>query len=186
MIFEWGIAWKYYCSKKHHSFINVIKNISILGVAVGVGALIIVLAVMNGFETDLKKRIIGIYAHAVIEGDGAFKASDELINQIRSTSEDITGLSPFIQAQSLIESQGFSEGVLVTIPQKSPFFVSGTIDRRWQPACAAMGGIRIGPAMGRALSVTQIHSTSTDRILSPGGRSHDGAGIAYSPMACYQ
>ena len=69
MNFEWFIAKRYIWSKRRHPFVGVISTISVLGISVGVAALIVVLAVMNGFDEDLKERIIGTRAHLVIEKD---------------------------------------------------------------------------------------------------------------------
>src|SRR5688572_17245404 len=113
MSVEWQLAWRYFHSKRHHPFIGVTKRISILGVALGVGALIVVLAVMNGFEKDLKDRIIGTYAHSVVESDESFAFTPELDALIQSSSPGIEALSPFIQGQALFERNKTIEGVLV-------------------------------------------------------------------------
>ncbi|MCM8780188.1 MAG: ABC transporter permease [Candidatus Omnitrophica bacterium] len=66
---EFVISWRYLASKRKEKFISIISVISVLGVAIGVAALIIVLAVMAGFDKDLKEKIIGNYSHIVIAKD---------------------------------------------------------------------------------------------------------------------
>ncbi len=110
---ELTLAWRYFHSTRKHPFINVIKKISILGVALGVAALIVVLAVMNGFETDLKSRIIGAFAHASVESGEPFEPAPELVSRIRQSSPHVMAVSPFVQAQALIEKGKRIEGVLV-------------------------------------------------------------------------
>jgi lipoprotein-releasing system permease protein len=66
MKYEWFVGLRYLRAKRKQTFVSIITVISIAGVTVGVMALIIVLAVMNGFETNLKEKIIGTYAHIVI------------------------------------------------------------------------------------------------------------------------
>ena len=60
------IAWRYLVTKRKEKFISLISVISVLGIAIGVMALIIVLAVMAGFDRDLREKIIGNYAHISI------------------------------------------------------------------------------------------------------------------------
>ncbi len=64
MSYEFFIAKRYLWSKRRHPFVGVVNTISVLGICVGVAALITVLAVMNGFDEDLKSRIIGMRADA--------------------------------------------------------------------------------------------------------------------------
>jgi len=110
---EFTLAWRYFRSKRRHPFIGLISGISVLGVALGVAALIIVLAVMSGFERDLVERIVGTYAHTVVEGGGGFEPSDELTRRIRGASAHIRAVAPFVQAQAMIQKNGRSRGVVV-------------------------------------------------------------------------
>lgn len=107
------LAWRYFQSKRHHPFINVIRRISIVGVTLGVAALIVVLAVMNGFEKDLTDRIMGIYAHASLEGEGEFAFTPELEELIRQSSSSLIALSPYVYGQALLEKGKSIEGVLL-------------------------------------------------------------------------
>lgn len=112
MGFEGMIASRYLKTKRHHPFVGVISSISVLGIAVGVAALIVVLAVMNGFDEDLKSRIIGIYSHLVIEREGAFKDYEEQTLRL-SQERDIEAVAPYIQRQALVQVKGQSMGVLL-------------------------------------------------------------------------
>jgi lipoprotein-releasing system permease protein len=66
MRFERFIALRYLLTKRNHAFISVISWVSILGVALGVAALIVVLGVMNGFSNELRDKILGVNAHVVV------------------------------------------------------------------------------------------------------------------------
>ncbi len=66
MSFELFIGARYLKAKQRHAFISLITLLSIAGVTVGVMALIVVIAVMAGFEADLKSRILGVESHVVI------------------------------------------------------------------------------------------------------------------------
>ncbi len=113
MSFEGMLALRYFRSRKSHPFIGVIKNISILGVALGVAALVVVLGVMNGFEKDLKEKIVGIYAHAAVESDIPFPYTDELRKRIMAGTDSIRGTAPYVQGQALVEHAKAIEGVLI-------------------------------------------------------------------------
>ncbi len=66
MNFELFVSLRYLLAKRRQTFISLITFISIAGVAVGVTALIVVLAVMNGFQDDLRNRILGITSHVIV------------------------------------------------------------------------------------------------------------------------
>ncbi len=67
---ELFISWRYLVTKRKEKFISLISVISILGVAIGVAALIVVTAVMTGFDQDLREKIVGNYAHITLVGFG--------------------------------------------------------------------------------------------------------------------
>ena len=65
--FEWKIAFRYLRSKKKEGFISIISLFSLVGIMLGVATLIIVLAVMNGFRSELLDKILGINGHITIQ-----------------------------------------------------------------------------------------------------------------------
>lgn len=106
------IAWRYLWTKRKERFVSLISVISILGVAIGVAALIIVLAVMSGFDKDLKEKIIGNYSHIVIEAPFPISDYAGIIRDINKL-EHISASAPFIQNQAFLESPQQNRGVLV-------------------------------------------------------------------------
>lgn len=103
---ELFISWRYLVTKRKEKFISLISLISILGVAIGVMALIIVIAVMTGFDKDLHNKIIGNYAHIVITG---FQGIDDveyanIIQKVTGRIRQVKGISPYVQGQVLIKS----------------------------------------------------------------------------------
>ena len=68
--FELFVGLRYTRAKRRNHFISFISLISMLGIALGVAALIVVLSVMNGFQTELRTRILGVAAHIEISGEG--------------------------------------------------------------------------------------------------------------------
>src|SRR3989338_8129884 len=109
---EWWIAQRYLWSKRRHPFVGVVSTISVVGICVGVAALIMVLAVMNGFDEDLKSRIIGTRAHLVIEKAGVFNDHDALIRECRRLPL-VAGASAFVEGQALVQKGDWATGVLV-------------------------------------------------------------------------
>ncbi len=106
------IAKRYIWSKRRHPFVGVMSTLSIIGIGVGVATLIVVLAVMNGFDTDLRDRIIGMRAHLAVEQDGNLQDPQALIQRIRAI-KGITGASEYIEGQVLLRSGEWGSGVLV-------------------------------------------------------------------------
>lgn len=106
------IAKRYLWSKRRHPFVGVMTGVSVLGILVGVAALIVVLAVMNGFDEDLKSRIIGVRAHLVIEKEAPFDNYLEVMQNL-AKRRDVAGVSPFVEGQALVQKGEWGAGVLV-------------------------------------------------------------------------
>ena len=110
---EFYIARKYLLAKRKQTFISIITFISIGGVTVGVMALIIVLAVMSGFERELKDRILGSTAHAHVTSlNGSIEKPFSVAEKVRKV-EGVVAASPYIFTQMMIASgSGAVGGVL--------------------------------------------------------------------------
>ncbi len=114
MKFEYFIAMRYLVKGRRHGFVSLIAAISILGVAVGVMALIVVLAVMSGFDRELKTKIVGVQPHIILESAGGIQNLDEIRGTIESLGfSEITSITPFIQGQAIIRSAQNAQGVIV-------------------------------------------------------------------------
>lgn len=114
MSYEFFIAKRYLKSKKKTGFISLITYISIGGVALGVAALIVVLSVMNGFETEVRTRFIGITSHIQIR-----EAQDRNMGNYRVLYPEIIETvhvrvaAPFVEDKALIMSSESSTGILI-------------------------------------------------------------------------
>lgn len=106
------IAKRYLWSRRRHPFVGIMTSVSMLGILVGVAALIVVLAVMNGFDEDLKNRIIGVRAHLVVEKEPPFDNYHDVMQKIRALI-GVIGASPFIEGQALVQKKEWGTGVLV-------------------------------------------------------------------------
>lgn len=103
---ELFISWRYLSAKRKEKFISLISIISVMGIAIGVAALIVVIAVMAGFDNELRDRIIGNHAHITI---ASYKGIDN--NQYDNITKKITniphvqGASPYVQGQVLVKGE---------------------------------------------------------------------------------
>ncbi|MBI1912350.1 MAG: lipoprotein-releasing ABC transporter permease subunit [Deltaproteobacteria bacterium] len=113
MSYELFIGLRYLKAKRKQTFISVITFISILGITVGVTALIIVLSVMTGFEENLKEKILGINAHVVVTGLGqGMKDYGHVTEEVKKVP-GVTGATPFTYDQAMISSSGGVIGAVI-------------------------------------------------------------------------
>jgi lipoprotein-releasing system permease protein len=108
------IASRYLHARRQAGFITLLTGISIAGVALGVTALITVLAVMNGFENEIQNRITGTDAHVVLLGETAagVKHGDALAERARVVP-GVVGVAPFTYTKAMVIHGGITEGMVV-------------------------------------------------------------------------
>jgi len=107
------IAFRYLRSKKRHKGISINTLISISGVALGVMALIVVLSVMDGFQEDLVKKIVGVNAHIVVlRYDGGIK-DEETIRQKINKVKGVRHSSSFVYGQAVLGFGDKNQGIVV-------------------------------------------------------------------------
>ncbi|MDR2876751.1 MAG: lipoprotein-releasing ABC transporter permease subunit [Chromatiales bacterium] len=98
------IGLRYTRARRRNHFISFISTISMLGIALGVTALITVLSVMNGFEKELRERILGVVSHLTIRSvDGPLHDWEGLAAEVRERS-GVVGAAPFISAEGMISN----------------------------------------------------------------------------------
>jgi lipoprotein-releasing system permease protein len=104
MSFEFFVSTRYLKAKRKQTFISIITFISMGGVALGVMALIVVLAVMSGFENDLKNKILGLNSHAlVLSWDNFIEKYPQVTRQVEAVP-GVVAASPFILSQVMVSS----------------------------------------------------------------------------------
>ncbi len=99
MKFELFVAQKYLLARQKQTFISVITFISILGVALGVAALIIVLGVMNGFSQNLQEKILGINAHILVGSYNGLITDYHQLEEKISQIKGVKAVAPFIYSE---------------------------------------------------------------------------------------
>jgi len=115
--YELRIGWRYTRAgrtTRRNGFISFISGVSMLGIALGVAALIIVLSVMNGFQKEVRDRMLGVVSHVEVYAAGGMALPDvnATLSQVRSHPE-VVGAAPFIAAQALLARGEDMKGALV-------------------------------------------------------------------------
>jgi len=112
MRFALHIAISHLRSKRREAGVSGITLISILGVTIGVAALIIVLSVMAGFEVDLREKILGSNAHIVVLSYAGATSDYEELSQKLSEVDGVTGVHPFTYSEMMVKSPYGASGVI--------------------------------------------------------------------------
>jgi lipoprotein-releasing system permease protein len=111
--YELFISLRYLRARRKQVFVSIITFISIAGIVLGVAALIIVLAVMNGFETDLRNKILGVNAHLVLmEYSGAMRDYSKVKDTVNAI-KGVAGATPFVYGQAMVKSGENVSGVVI-------------------------------------------------------------------------
>ncbi|MDD4650048.1 MAG: ABC transporter permease, partial [Desulfoplanes sp.] len=113
MRFELFIALRYLFAKRRQAFISVISLISVMGVGLGVAALIIVLGVMTGFSENLRDKILGTNAHIIVGSlDKGFADYNQLVDKALKV-KGVKSATPFIYTEVIFSSQGSAKGAVL-------------------------------------------------------------------------
>ena len=103
--------------KKKEGFLKIISIFSFLGIMLGVSILIIVMSIMNGFKTDLTKKILGLNPHVIIQPNG-FELNDSYIKKLKLNFKNIS-LSRSFSGEGIIISNNSAKGVILKGINKS-------------------------------------------------------------------
>ena len=113
MLFEIFLGTRYLKAKRKQAFISIITLISVVGVMVGVMALIVVLSVMNGFREDLMSKILGVNSHLLILNyEGPFRDYQEAASRA-NTVEGVVATTPFVYSQVMVNREGSVTGAVL-------------------------------------------------------------------------
>lgn len=178
MNFELYVSLRYLFAKRRQTFISLITLISIAGVAVGVMALIVVLAVMNGFQQDLRNRILGVTSHIVVGTVGSTMANYRDIMTEVKQENGVEEATPFIYAQVMLNSgRGVSGAILRGIDPETASrvvnigrnMIRGNLSdlAKASQADSAHPGIILGVELATNIGV---HQGDWVTVISPVGR----------------
>ncbi|MFQ5674033.1 MAG: lipoprotein-releasing ABC transporter permease subunit [Nitrospinales bacterium] len=187
MSYELFVSLRHLRARRRRKFISLITWISVAGVAVGVMALIVVIAVMSGFGKDLRDKILGTNSHVVITSfdGGGLRDYDNVIREIETVA-DVTAAAPFILSQVMLNRRDRIAGVVVrgidpkreaSVSDLGRNLVEGDLTVLEKPTAAASGnpatetiwrdGIILGQELARSLGAVKGDAVS---MVSPVGR----------------
>jgi lipoprotein-releasing system permease protein len=109
--FEWMVAMRHLRSRRKHAFVSLITVISILGIMVGVAALITVISVMTGFSSYMQDSILGTTSHILI-GNGGMEDAQDIVSRVLEL-DGVVAAAPYVMGQSLLKVDGDVTGVVV-------------------------------------------------------------------------
>jgi lipoprotein-releasing system permease protein len=111
--FELFVGMRYTRAKRRNHFISFISLTSMVGIGLGVAALIVVLSVMNGFQEELRSRILGVASHLQITGANNVLADWQTVSSKVQTAKHVTGTAPYIMAQGMLSNGQAVQGAIV-------------------------------------------------------------------------
>ncbi|MFT4019886.1 MAG: lipoprotein-releasing ABC transporter permease subunit [Acinetobacter sp.] len=170
------IGLRYTRARRSNHFISFIALVSMIGLTLGVAVLITVLSVMNGFDRELKNRVLGMIPQASVSSTEIITNWPDLANKVKS-HEHVQGVAPFTQLQGMLTAQGQVSGLMVNgiDPQYEKnvsiiqnHMVAGSIDALKKGSFGIVLGKQMTDALGLGLndSVTLVLPEATP---SPAG-----------------
>ncbi|MCB1736346.1 MAG: lipoprotein-releasing ABC transporter permease subunit [Gammaproteobacteria bacterium] len=116
------IGLRYTGAKRRNHFISFISATSMIGIALGVTALITVLSVMNGFQTELRSRILSMAAHGTINGVADGLRDWRFVQETVSKHPEVVGAAPFVERQGMLSNGKRVSGIMVRgiLPSEEP------------------------------------------------------------------
>jgi len=173
--YELVLGWRYTRAGRasRNGFISFISGVSMLGIALGVAALIIVLSVMNGFQKEVRDRMLGVVSHVEIYGPGGGMLPDveRTLAEVRRHPQ-VVGAAPFITAQALLARGEDMRGAIVRgiDPVREPEVtdlavgLKGGVLNKLVPG---QFGVLLGGELARALGVREGDPVT---LIAPGGQ----------------
>src|SRR2546421_2774013 len=113
MRYELMVGLRYTRARRRNRFISINSLVSMIGIAVGVWALIVVLSVMNGFQKEVRERILGVASHVQISAVGNRLTDWQSIAKLAAQHPRVLATAPFVQAQAMLSAGQAVRGALV-------------------------------------------------------------------------
>jgi len=181
MFFELFLSIRYLRAKRKQAFISVITVISVLGVMIGVMALVVVLSVMNGFRADLMSKILGVKSHLlVLNYKGAFNDYKRVAGRVGQV-EGVVATTPFIHSQVMVNRSGNVSGAILrgiqpetvgSVLSIEPMIKEGSLsslESRWDGLPTIIIGNELSKQLG-AYPGDVLNMISPEGKLTPLGR----------------
>src|SRR5438045_3954019 len=169
MRYELLVGLRYTRARRRNRFISINSLVSMIGIAVGVWALIVVLSVMNGFQREVRERILGVASHVQITSDNNRLANWPAIAKLAAGQPHVLATAPFVQAQAMLSAGQAVRGALIRVKDAQTLYQLGD----------DVTGVRlklhdlfIANTVARQISQQLANSTSQDIYASDWTRTH--------------
>jgi len=174
--YEVRIGWRYTRAGRagrRNGFISFISGVSMLGIALGVAALIIVLSVMNGFQKEVRDRMLSVIAHVeIFDTTGSGLARWQTLAEAALKNPQVAAAAPFVAAQALLARGEDMHGVMVRgiSPEEEPHVtplaaqLQDTALKKLQPGA---WGVVLGAQLARSMGVVEGDSVT---LVTPSGQ----------------
>lgn len=115
MFISWYLARRYFQSYRHTGFLSFIATFTIIGITLGTAALIITLAILAGFEKEIKEKVIGFTSHIQVQGFAGKKLNnyEQSVRLIRDSISEVVNITPFIMQEALIRFKDKVDGIFL-------------------------------------------------------------------------
>ena len=187
---ELCVGLRYTRAKRRNHFISFISLTSMIGIALGVTALITVISVMNGFERELRQRILGIASHATISGYGHALEDWESLAAIAEAHAEVVGVAPYVESQGMLTHAGQVRGVLIRgvspaleprVSEVEQFLVEGELESlasgRFDMLLGRDLALRLGVSVGDPVTLVAPRARITPAGVLPRMRRFTVSGI---------
>jgi lipoprotein-releasing system permease protein len=177
MRYELMVGLRYTRARRRNRFIGVNSAVSMIGIAVGVWALIVVLSVMNGFQKEVRTRILGVVSHLQILAEDNRLADWQGVAKIAAQHPRVVASAPFVQAQAMLSNGQSMRGAVVRgilpgeedkVADLAQHMRAGSLDA----LRAGEFGVVLGADLARALGVLRgdkIALIAPQGIVTPAG-----------------
>lgn len=171
------IGSRYVRSRSRNSFVSLISAISMLGIAIAVLVLIVVMSVVNGFERELKDRLLAMTAHASIEGVDADLADWNILRDVALNNERVSAAAPFIDGKALLvagkqlsgaELRGIEPELEDTVSGISGVMQEGALDALQSGTFNIVLGVELAEAL-RVGAGDKVTVTLAQGMVTPAG-----------------
>ena len=196
--YELCVGLRYTRAKRRNHFISFISLTSMIGIALGATALITVISVMNGFERELRERILGVASHATISGFDRALEDWESLAAAAEAHPEVVGAAPYVETQGMLTHAGQVRGVLIrgVFPSREPrvsevgrFLVEGTLESlapgKFNMLIGRDLALRLGATVGTALTLVAPRARITPAGVMPRMRRFTVTGIFEAGHAQY-
>src|SRR5690606_36542726 len=148
-----AIGLRYLRAKRRNGFISFVSLASILGIAIGVMVLITTLAVMSGFQREIRDRMLGMVSHATITAEGRAMTGWEEAMALARADARVAGAAPYIEAQGLLRGPRQEPALIRAVSPQDEASVSEIADRMVEGSLADLQPGSFNIVLGRDLAL---------------------------------